>query len=153
MNEPITLARGDASRIVEPRRMLVRGADEWRALWALHAGPDAELPQVDFASRLVAAAFAGERPSSGYGIEIVGTSDASNGVTLGVNERRPAPGTVAAQIITFPFHMVTLPRTVDVRWVDAGTPSRESVGLPDPASRMSQTASSTGLEPRAASVL
>ena len=36
-----TIARGDGSRIVEPRRLVVRNAGEWRALWALHAGPDA----------------------------------------------------------------------------------------------------------------
>ena len=33
-----TIASGDGSRIVEPRRMIVRDAAEWRALWAVHLG-------------------------------------------------------------------------------------------------------------------
>ena len=144
MNEVVTLARGDASRIVEPRRLIARSDEEWRTVWALHAGPDTAPPPVDFDSRIVAAVFAGERPSSGHAVEIV-AAPAAGGTRLLVSERAPAPGTMAAQVITSPFHIVTLPRTGDVTW--------EKRDAPQTAARIPQTPSSTGLTPRTASVL
>ena len=46
-----TVAQGDASRIVEPRRIVVRTAEEWSKLWELHAGLDSRPPSVNFAER------------------------------------------------------------------------------------------------------
>jgi uncharacterized membrane protein len=144
MIELETLARGDASRIVERRRSLVRSADEWRTLWALHAGPDSAAPAVDFDTRVVAAAFAGEKPTSGYAIEI-GARGNHDGVWLATSERAPSPGAITAQILTVPFHIVSLPRPAgEVRWAD-------SAAAPVPVSASST--SSTGLMPRTASAL
>ncbi len=149
MSELVTIARGDASRIVEPRRLIVRSADEWRALWALHAGPGPDPPAVDFAARVVAAAFAGQRPSSGHSIEIVQQAS-RDGAELATSERGPAPGMMAAQVLTFPFHIVTVPRTAsDPRWADA---SGSAAATPR-SSGTSKIPSSTGLEPRTASLL
>ena len=39
MSQLTTIARGDASRVSEPRRVVARTDDEWRTLWATHAGP------------------------------------------------------------------------------------------------------------------
>jgi uncharacterized membrane protein len=178
-----TIARGDASRISEPRRILARSDDEWRALWAVHAGPDIEPPAVDFGTVTVAAAFAGEKPSAGYSIDIsaadpalrsaadpadyaVGSAAdhadyADRGIGLVVEERGPAGGTVAAAIVTSPFHIVAVHRGLgEVTWVEAGGASREARGASsgDPGVRASRLAprasiSSTGLEPRTASAL
>ena len=83
-----TIAKGDGSGIVEPRRIAVRDAVEWRALWAAHAGPAEPAPDVDFAADMVAAAFAGERPTPGYEIEI---ADARrDGGALGHRRQRGA---------------------------------------------------------------
>ena len=68
-----TIARATAAGIVEPRRPVVREIAEWRALWAAHAGPRMPAPAVDFAARMVAAVFAGERPTPGFEVEIVGS--------------------------------------------------------------------------------
>jgi uncharacterized membrane protein len=154
MMDLVTIARGDASRLVEPRRMVVRTADEWRALWAVHAGPDADPPPVDFASRVVAAAFAGERPSSGYSVEIVGTPDSGPGARLAVAERPPSRGTIGAQILTSPFHIVTLPRVAgDVTWTDDGPSSRGGGRSKDSVPDSAAQTTATGLDPRTASVL
>ena len=123
-----TIARGDGSGIVEARRTIVRDAGQWRALWAAHAGPAATAPEVDFTARMVAAAFAGERPTPGFEIEITGTARDGQALTLAVTERSPAPGMMAAQMIVTPFHIVTLPRyDGEVRFVDG----RESL-IPNP---------------------
>ena len=119
-----TIARGDGSGIVEAQRTIVRDAGQWRALWAAHAGPAATAPEVDFTARMVAAAFAGERPTPGFEIEITGPARDGQALTLAVTERSPAPGMMAAQMIVTPFHIVTL----------APVRRRGAVRIPNPES-------------------
>ncbi len=126
-----TIDRGAASHVVEPRRVIARTDDEWRSLWAAHAGPAADAPAVDMTAMTVAAAFAGEKPSAGYSLEIRAADDAAAdhadhaGVTLVVEEHGPAPDMVAAAIMTSPFHIVGVPRAAgDVSWAEIG--GRES---------------------------
>ena len=73
MGDVETLARGDDSRLVEPRRFLIRDWQAFAAVWAAHAGPNAATPAVDFDTRMVAAVFAGERPTPGFSVEVTGT--------------------------------------------------------------------------------
>jgi uncharacterized membrane protein len=121
-----TIARGDASRVSEPRRVVARTDEEWRALWAAHAGPDGEAPALDMGWVTVAAVFAGEKPTAGYGVEIsaaeYGAADHAEytgqgrSVTLVVEEHHAAPGGILAQVITSPFHIVSVPKGLDVTW-------------------------------------
>jgi hypothetical protein len=64
VNAVDTISKGDGSRISQPRRVIVRDEDAWRALWAEHAGGDVMPPYVDFVNRMVAAVFAGDVPSA-----------------------------------------------------------------------------------------
>jgi len=156
-----TIARGDASRIVDPRRVVVRTPDEWRMLWALHAGPESTAPAIAFESALVAAAFAGERPTAGQGIEIIAAIGEPEGVRLMVEERAPGTGMLAAQVLTSPFHIVSFPRTEkDVRWSSADLTAAARGPKTDTrtaaaGARTSDlaTPTATGLSPIAASVL
>lgn len=149
-----TLARGDGSGIVEPRRAIVRDGDDWRALWAAHAGSAAAAPPVDFTARMVAAAFAGERPTPGYQVEISGTGRDGAALTVAVEERRPRPGMMAAQMIVTPFHIVTLPRyDGEVRFVDGAAPPAEPPARLDPPPPSAAAPSSTGLDPNVAAAL
>lgn len=118
--------------------MVARSDEEWRALWALHAGPEAAAPTVDFSHATVAAVFAGEKPSAGHRIEIArAEQDSAGRVRLFVDEQVPSAGMLSATIITSPFHIVSMP-TVDaeIEWDGRGA-----------------TSSSTGLDPRTASAL
>ena len=114
MGDVGTIARGDDSRLVEPRRFLIRDRRAFSAVWAAHAGPNASAPEVDFESRMVAAVFAGEHPTPGFTIEVTGTrregSPPATSLVVLVDERHPDPTLVAAQVIVSPFHIVTLPR-------------------------------------------
>jgi uncharacterized membrane protein len=105
-----TIAKGEGSRIVEPRRFLVRDRHAFTAIWAAHAGPEAAVPPVDFDQKMVAAVFAGERPNPGYEITISGTRREGGLLVVVVDEQPPDPGLVAAQILVAPFHVVTLDR-------------------------------------------
>lgn len=143
-----TIARGDGSGIIRPGRTIVRDPVEWQALWAAHAGPAAPAPDVDFTHDMVAAVFAGERPSAGYGIEIAGTREEGSAMAVVVRETPPPRGAVTAQLIVSPFHIARMPRhDGEVRFVD---------GARDPASPAAvttQAASSTGLDPNLAAAL
>jgi uncharacterized membrane protein len=59
---------------------------------------------------MVAAVFAGECPTPGYGVEVTGTTREGTDLVVQVEERVPDPACVAAQIVTSPYHIVTLPR-------------------------------------------
>jgi len=156
-----TIAKGDGSGIVEPRRTVARDAASWQALWAAHAGPAEPAPAVDFAADMVAAVFAGERPSPGYEIEITETRPEGAALAIVVSETPPARGMMAAQVIVSPFHIVRLPRHEgEVRFIDAAaTPLRPDASpLPrEPVARMTafsaNAPSSTGLDPNFAAAL
>lgn len=110
MSQLSTIARGDGSGIDAPRRVVIRDEPAWRTLWKEHAGSDVAVPPIDFATQMVAAVFAGSRPTPGYGVEVVDARRDGEGLGIVVAESRPAPGTLAAQVITTPFHIVSLPR-------------------------------------------
>jgi uncharacterized membrane protein len=168
-----TIARGDGSHVTEPRRATAGTEQEWRALWATHAGPGAEAPAIDLSAVTVAAAFAGDKPSAGHSIEITAAEHEGHaGVTLAVEARGPGPGMVAAAIVTSPFHIVAVPKGIGVTWApeagdrgsgigDRGSgiggrssgKTLRSLPTPDPRSPTSDIASSTGLEPRTAAAL
>jgi uncharacterized membrane protein len=157
---PTTLAQGSDSGITLARRSVVRDDAAWRALWAAHAGPGSAAPAIDFRSRLVAAVFAGEQPSSGHSIAITGGRSDAGVLTLKVAEQVPPRGQVGAQILVSPFHIVTLPRfDGEVRFEDAGSVNSTSARTAPPVAGRTPdvsdntVASSTGLEPNFAAAL
>jgi PrcB C-terminal len=110
MTELSSIAKGDGSGVSSPRRIVVRDDRAWRALWSEHAGTSAAAPAVDFDTHMVAAVFAGDRPTPGYGVEITDVRRQGDTLDIIVSESRPAPGMMAAQVIVTPFHIVALPR-------------------------------------------
>ena len=148
-----TIAHGNSSRIAQPRRVLARTAEEWRALWAAHSGPEAPEPPIDFAARMVAGVFAGERPTSGFGVRITGTHRDGASLVVSVEEQRPPDGAMTAQVITSPFHLVSLPR-YDGRIMFGEGDGKGGAAPPSSSRRRHEPApSSTGLTPPAAAAL
>jgi uncharacterized membrane protein len=162
MTPPLTtIARGDGSGIVRPRRTIVRDAREWQAVWAAHAGPAAPAPEVDFSEAMVAAVFAGERPGPGYEIEISGARVDAGTLVVLVTETLPARGSISAQMIVSPFHIVRMPRhDGEVRFSDAaetaaspGWPAAPADTTSHGRALPSNAPSSTGLDPDLAAAL
>jgi hypothetical protein len=59
---------------------------------------------------MVVGVFMGSRPNAGFSTAIV-SATAGNGVLIvRYTETIPAPGRVAAQVLTFPFHLVAIPK-------------------------------------------
>ena len=104
-----TIATDTMSQIGSPKQAVARTPAEWTALWRQHAGETA-LPKVDFGSRTVVAVFLGTRASAGYAVEITGTRQEKGALIVQWRERRPEPGMVAAQVITSPAHIATIPK-------------------------------------------
>lgn len=115
-----TVARDTMSRIEVPRRAVARSPKEWVTLWRQHAG-DAPAPAVDLEKRTVIAVFLGTRPSAGFAVEITGTKVDGDEFVVQWSERVPPPGTMVAQVLTAPFHIVTVPKLTGViRFEKAG---------------------------------
>lgn len=106
---PRTLQKGDQSNIDEARQVLVRTDAEWDALWARHS-PDRPKPKVDFSKEMIVGVFMGSRPNAGFTITITSATAAAGVLLVRYNEKSPGRDTVAAQILTFPYHLVVIPK-------------------------------------------
>lgn len=97
------LAQGSNSSITNPFVAIARDSDTYSAIRRL----DGNLPQLDdefFKTRLVVAAFLGERNTGGYSVEV--TSDA--GGQIRIVERKPGKDMMVTQAITSPFKVVSV---------------------------------------------
>jgi len=113
---PRTIDKGEQSNIDEARQVVVRTDVEWTKLWQQHS-PDRQRPTVDFAKDMIAGVFMGSRPTAGYNISIVSTFAKDGNVIVQYRESTPRPGTMTAQVLTFPYHLVAVPKaTGEVRF-------------------------------------
>jgi len=103
------IAKGDSSEQQLAKQVTVRTAAEWKALWKDHA-PTEKMPAVDFTKDMVVGIFLGTTPSAGYEAEIVGMRPEGKDLIVEYVQKQPAPGTMAAQILTEPFHLVSVPK-------------------------------------------
>ena len=104
-----TIEKGDQSNVDDARRVLVRTNAEWATLWQQHSF-DRPKPAVDFSKEMVVAVFMGSRPNAGFSTTIVSATAANGALIVRYRETMPGPGTVSAQILTFPYHLVAIPR-------------------------------------------
>jgi PrcB C-terminal len=106
-----TVAQGTRSDISESRFVVVRTAAEWQKLWKEHDSRPA--PDVDFSRSIVVGVFLGTRPTAGYGVTITAVTARPGGAAVDYTEQRPAPGRMTAQVLTSPFHLVTVPKETE----------------------------------------
>jgi hypothetical protein len=104
-----SIDKGLASNVDAARQVAVRSADEWSTLWTQHGGDRAK-PSVDFSKDIVLAVFMGSRSSGGFTTEITGVRQDGATLVVSYKETRPAPDSVAAQILTSPYHIVAVPK-------------------------------------------
>jgi hypothetical protein len=115
-----TLNADMMSGIDRAEQAVARTDAEWQTLWRRHA-PGRTPPAVDFARQTVVAVFLGSRPSGGYQVHITGTRLEGNTLVVQWSETRPGPDQVAAQVMTAPAHIATVPRHAgEVRFEKAG---------------------------------
>lgn len=111
-----TISQGQQSGIEERREVVVRDGAALAALWKAHA-PGETLPAVDFEASTVVGIFAGMRNTAGHEVEVTGVERDGDALVVTWRERRPDPREMVAQVITFPYHLVRVPRHEGpVRW-------------------------------------
>jgi hypothetical protein len=106
---PRTIEKGDQSNIESAKQILVRTEAELRKLWQEHA-PDRPMPKVDFSREMVVGVFMGSRPNAGFSTAIVSATVANGALMVRYSENKPVAGSVTAQILTFPYHLVAIPK-------------------------------------------
>jgi hypothetical protein len=105
-----SVAQGTSSQIDEPRRVVVRTADEFQALWKAHSS--ASLPKIDFSKSIVVGVFLGMRPTAGYSVAIQSVRRTDKGAVIEFMEGVPEKTQMAAQMLTSPFHLVSIPNDI-----------------------------------------
>jgi hypothetical protein len=105
---PRTIEKGDQSNVDSAVQALVRTDAEWAALYRKH-NFDRQPPKVEFAREMVIAVFMGSRPTAGYTISIISALEVKGTMIVRYTESMPKPGSMTAQIITSPYHIVGIP--------------------------------------------
>jgi VWFA-related protein len=104
----VPVDRGPQSGVHEYREVVARTIEEWTALWGTLPARR-PMPKVTFESTMIAALFAGARPTPGYTVEITGVKIDGEALVIEYVERVPAPDTVTAQMITTPYIVAGVP--------------------------------------------
>jgi hypothetical protein len=107
---PRTIDKGDHSYIGSPRQVVIRTPEEWTALWNEHAAERAK-PAVDFSKEMVVGVFLGSKPTAAYSVAIVSTLAKNDALLVQYRVTQPSPGTIAAQVITFPYHLAVVTKS------------------------------------------
>ena len=82
-------------------------------------GRPIKLPAIDFASREAYLVAAGPRSSTGYELEIARVTDTGSRIVVTVHERTPSLGDPVRARVTYPYRLITLPRSskpVKLKW-------------------------------------
>jgi PrcB C-terminal len=82
-------------------------------------GRPIKLPPIDFARREVYLVAAGPRSSTGYELEIVRVTETGARIVVTVHERTPSLGDPVRARVTYPYRLITLPRSskpVKLKW-------------------------------------
>jgi hypothetical protein len=104
-----SVAKGDLSGQQIAKQITIRTPAEWKALWKDHS-PTEKMPVIDFTKSMVVGIFLGSKPSAGYEVEIVGVRAQEKDLVVEYVQKQPGRGTLAAQILTEPYHIVSVPQ-------------------------------------------
>ena len=105
-----TILSGSHSLVDTSTVILVKNEREWDRIWVQAKGkidPLPSRPSVDFSKQYVLAAFMGERPSSGYHVEVSAIEKDGNVLNVHV-KKYETPGMLT--VITNPFYLARIPR-------------------------------------------
>ena len=95
----------------QPGQFVWRTAAEFEQAWVADRGAKEKLPAVDFDKEMVLAVFAGMKKTGGYRIAIEKVVAKPGKVYVLYRQTVPAPGGPVTMAITFPSHVVVVPKT------------------------------------------
>lgn len=105
--------QGQYGEIVEGTQVILRDEEAYAAFWKrLHAdrGSVPDRPDVDFGEKVVVAIVLGQRPTSGYSVEVDAVLASADGgaVQVTFTETVPGDGCVVTQALTSPYVLATV---------------------------------------------
>ncbi len=114
----ITIVRGTESGYQKASQMTIDNSAQWRNLWQLHTcntEPPPPLPQVDFTRYRIVAVFGGEKPTSGYSVEILSADSSSQtkerpSLVITIQYRQPGAEDFLTDALTYPYHIIKIPK-------------------------------------------
>jgi hypothetical protein len=106
---PRTIEKGDQSNIDDSTQVVIKTDAEWTALWRRHA-PDRPMPKVDFGREIVIGVFMGSRSNAGFSTEVISALAVKGALIVKYRETLPSRDTITAQVLTFPYHLVAIPK-------------------------------------------
>ena len=101
---------GAASSLQDPAGFVVNGEARWRRVWRKLTGSENGRPRVDFDRRRLLVVVQGRMPSGGHRIRITRVDGLPDGIVADVRAVSPASGCPMAQVLTSPYHVVSIPR-------------------------------------------
>jgi hypothetical protein len=111
---------GQATGVEQPQYALISNAEQLLTFWNRAYGAQLSippLPDVDFRRETIVAAFAGTKPSGGYGITVERVTLEGNDVYLDLNEITPSSDTLTTQALTSPWIMLKILRgDINAAW-------------------------------------
>jgi len=117
----VPIAHGPVSNGSVARESVVRSPEEWGTLWASLPTKQAA-PQVAFDQMMVVGVFIGNRPTTGYKVEITGARKEGDALVVLWKEVPPVAGSSVNATVTSPFAVAGLPRhDGPVRFEKAGS--------------------------------
>lgn len=108
-----TIEQSASSAEKENKNMVIKDEATWKAVWAeTHANmtPVPDLPEVDFKTKMVIAAFMGEKPTGGFSIEIERIIRAEKKIIAFIVENSPHSACMVTKALTAPYHFVEVER-------------------------------------------
>lgn len=104
----------------KPSYVLVTSQDQLTNLWYKAYGSQLQVPQVpkvDFSRETVVAAFAGQKPTGGYGLQVRGVSVENGELYVDLVSISPQAGAITTQGLTSPWVLIHVLRGgFDVAW-------------------------------------
>ena len=115
------IAHGPLSNGATARESVARSPEEWGALWASLPTKQAA-PQVAFDQMMVVGVFVGNKPTTGYKVEITGARIDGDALVIEWREVPPAEGSSVNATVTTPFAVAGVERhDGPVRFEKAGS--------------------------------
>lgn len=114
-----TIARGEDSGYVKTSQIVIENEEQWADLWEKHISniePSPPLPKVDFTREMVIAVFSGEKPTSGYPVEIVSVETKPSKIIdhglliVKIRQRQPGKGEIVMDVMSQPQHIIKIPK-------------------------------------------
>ena len=94
---------------VSPQEVIFSTKGSWIQFWNKYG--EGEVPHVNFSQSIIAGIFLGEKPSPGYGVEIVGIQKIENQTEIQFVEYLPNPDLGYAAVLVYPYDLVVFPKT------------------------------------------